>query len=132
MNFKKTVKNTLRAGSLGLLFLPVLAMATATLVIHNNTDYPSTSIINGGICSSFLPAGIGITEPHSTNSVPGVTVHSACWANRENCSAVIYLTQDCSGASIGTVVLSTTSGVKSISATGAYSITGNGFEVTLG
>jgi hypothetical protein len=129
MQFKKTML----AAGLAILSVPLLALAnTPDLIIHNNTDLPSTSVINGSICSNFLPGNVGITQPHSTNNVPGVTVHSACWANRENCRAVIYMTPDCSGPVIGTVVISTTSGVKSIEVNGGYSISGNGFEITLG
>ena len=131
MQFQKSLKRTMLSSALGLLALPALAMAD-NLVIHNNTDFPSTSIINDGVCSNFLPGGIGITQPHSTNTVPSVTVHSACWADRENCRATIYITNDCSGPAIAKVVLSTKTGVKSIEMIGSYSIIANGFDVTLG
>jgi hypothetical protein len=131
MQLTKSLKRTILSSALGLLAMPALALAN-NLVIHNNTDFPSTTVINDGVCSNFLPGGVGITQPHSTNTVPSVTVHSACWADRENCRATIYITNDCTGPVIAKVVLSTKSGVKSIEMLGSYSIIANGFEVTLG
>jgi hypothetical protein len=131
MQFQKSLKYSMLSSALSLLVLPTFALAD-NLVIHNNTDFPSTSIINDGVCSNFLPGGVGITQPHSTNTVPSVTVHSACWADRENCHATIYITTDCTGPAIAKVVLSTKTGVKSIEMLSNYSIVANGFEVTLG
>ena len=117
--------------SLTLCCASLSAMANP-ITIHNNTDQSSSCVINNGICSSFLPNGIGITLPHSSNVIPGPTVFSACWANRENCTATVYLTNDCSGDVVGTVVMSTSSGVKSVTGQNGYTITGADFEITIG
>jgi hypothetical protein len=131
MQFKKITRQAIVGTGLGLLLTPMLALA-AEVTIHNNTDQPSTSIINNGICSSYLPGGIGVTQPHSVNTIPSVTVYSACWADRDNCKADIYMTSDCSGPLIGKVTLSVSEGVKDIVVYGDYSISGNGFDITVG
>jgi hypothetical protein len=117
--------------ALAILSTPLLAQA-GDLSITNNTDLPSTSIINGGLCSNILPGGAGITQPHSTNVVPQAIMNAACWVNRDNCTADIYLTDNCTGDKEGRVVISTTSGIKSITVDGKYSLKGSGFNITLG
>lgn len=88
--------------------------AFADLVIHNNTNFPSTTRTNGFFCSGSLPSG-GVTEPHSVNKVSQALLNGACAFNKENCTAEVFLTRNCSGPAIGTVVLSTTTGIKSAS-----------------
>jgi hypothetical protein len=121
--------------------LPIQSMAMAggeALVITNHTDLDSTSKINGFSCSSSILGEAGITRAHSTNSVSNTKLRVACFANRENCVADVYMTSVCekSGQNkIATVVFSVNSGIKSVvmenEATNPYVISPSGFSVTI-
>lgn len=119
-------------GSLPLLANAGIFSASSNLTIVNNTNRDSTSRINGGPCSTFLGA-VGITHAHSVNVVPARTVGLACIANRANCTANVYMTSNCSGPVVGTVILDISSGIKSIALYDkTYSVSGSGFGITIG
>ena len=129
MLFKKSLKISTIAASL--LIIPAVGLA-GDLNIINNTDAPSTSVINGGFCSSFIPNGTGITQPHSTNVVSDRVVKGACWINEKNCVADVYMTKDCSGPVVAKVTLNTFEGIKSVeSSSTAYTISGTGFDISI-
>lgn len=89
---------------------PVFAQA---LTIVNNSNSPSTSIINNGICSSQLGSD-GVTQPHTTHVVNDKIIALACFANPSNCKADVYMTNNCSGPLVATAVFDTKNGMKSI------------------
>lgn len=88
-----------------------IACAAHSVLTINETDFPSTAMINNSHCSSDIPGGSGITEPHSQNSISGWMVGLACMGSPNNqCTAEIYLDRACKGMPIGTVVFDTTNG----------------------
>lgn len=91
-----------------------LANAAHDLTTINDTDFYSTAYINHRSCSSSIPGGEGITPPHGKKTVSGFLVGLACMGNSSNCNADIYLDDDCHGKPIATVILDTSTGVKSI------------------
>lgn len=110
--------------------LPLMVNA-ADLTIVNNTNRDSTSIINGGACSTILGAH-GITRAHSTNVVPSSVVTFACLANRSNCKADVYMTANCTGPVVATAYFDTKSGIKVVTLhDNSYTVTGGGFQVTI-
>jgi len=115
------------AGALGL----VSAVHAQTLYIHNNTDFPSTTVANNGPCSSILKDGV--TQPHSTNPVSEGSLKAACIKNKENCDARVYLTSNCTGPVTAKVVFSITTGIKSHETIDAnYCLKVNGpFDITM-
>ncbi|MBV9575565.1 MAG: hypothetical protein JO149_02955, partial [Gammaproteobacteria bacterium] len=97
--------------------LPFLAdagnYASTDLTIVNNTKNYSTSVINNGPCSTIL-GDIGVTKPNSTSIVPSDEVKFACTLNESNCAADVYMTNNCSGPKIATVIFDTDAGIKSV------------------
>lgn len=128
-----SIKRTVLAAITSMVLAAPFAAQAANLVIVNNTDFDTTSIINNGACSTIL-GKVGVTHPHSTNEVPGPTVRFACIANLHNCKADIYMTPNCKagGPSVATVYFDVDTGVKSISVIDTrYAITGNGFTTSI-
>lgn len=108
------------------------------LRITNNTDFDSTSKINGLSCSSSVLGESGITRAHSTNEVSNGKIRVACALNRENCKADVYMSTDCEKSGkprIATVILSVNTGIKEVNMnTGIenpYIITYSGFTATI-
>ena len=132
MVVRKKLLNTFLAISIS--SLPVFAHAgiySPDLNIINNTDNFSTSIINNGACSTIL-GDIGISKPNSKSTIPGSKVRLACILNTSNCSADVYMTNNCTGNKIATVTFDVNQGVKLVKMdTTAYLITGVGFDVYL-
>lgn len=111
---------------IGTINLPLSTYA-GNLIVSNNTNQDSTSIINHGACSNTLPGGIGITHAHQTNSVPETILKLACLTNTTNCQADVYMTSNCTGPAIGTVTLNVSTGI-----TGVYNIPGSGYVINGG
>lgn len=102
----------------GLLFgLSLNVYAVSNLVIVNQTNADSTARINGGLCSNDIPGGGGITYAHSTNTISASVIGGACFFTPHNCRADVYMTDDCSGPMIGSVLFDKNTGVQSISST---------------
>lgn len=122
--------------AVGTISLSSLALAAQPLIIHNNTDFPSTTVTNNGPCSNILSDGI--TPPHTPPAGHTVSVKSikaACILNSENCAARVYLSNNCSGAAIASVTFSINTGIKGdpVMEPGVnYCVRKNGpFEVTM-
>lgn len=118
------------------LFIISIAFPTtllaSPLTIVNNTNHDSTSIINGGACSSSLGPN-GVTRKHSVNIVPDIILKTACLMSPNNCRADIYMTDNCSGPKIASAVFSVNTGIISITnPTGGYGVIKNGpFNITM-
>lgn len=112
--------------------MPVFAHA-GSLTVVNNTDHDSTTITNDFNCSDHLPGGKGVTKAHSTNTIPENTVNIACIKNKENCKADVYMTDNCSGTKVATVIFSTKTGIKGdpVIYDHAYQISGSGFYIQM-
>lgn len=115
--------------ALSLCSVSVLAQAGG-LTIVNNTDMDSTSIINDGMCSNTLSGGV--SKAHSTNIVSSTVIGLACFGHSSDCKADVYMTNNCSGDKVGTVIFDTKNGIKSVTMnTNQYQITGSGFNIQL-
>lgn len=123
---KKIVGLTITA----IISLPMLSFA-GDLTLVNDTNRDSTCVINNGACSTILGSS-GVTKAHTTNTVAESKINLACILNRSNCKADVYMTDNCSGPIVGTVILDTKTGIKSVQMHDAsYTITGSAFSVTL-
>lgn len=105
------------------------------LVINNRTNYDSTSIINGGMCSSKL-GSVGITRAHEENHVvPSTVINIACKFGKHPCRADVYMTADCqpNGAPIATVSFDVDTGIVGTPTSNdpRFVLTGSGFMFTL-
>jgi hypothetical protein len=105
------------------------------LIINNRTDLDSTSVINGGACSTKL-GEIGIARAHTENNVvPDSKVRLACFFNKRNCKAEVHLTANCTGPIIATVYFDVDAGIKPIKPEdiydNSYNIVGAGFSISL-
>ncbi len=110
--------------------LPLAAHA-GNLVVTNHTQFDSTSIINHGPCSTIL-GSIGVTHPGQTNVIPEDKIKKACFFNSHNCKADVYMTGNCTGPAVATVLFDVVTGVKSIQMhDAAYTINGSAFNLTL-
>lgn len=130
MRLRTIISSILAACAMG---LSPLALATPDLIVHNNTDFYSTTLANNGACSSNFPQEKGITPPHTTKSIDGRIVRAACLTNSDNCKADVYLTNNCKGPIIATVIFSVNTGIKSKNniPNSGYCLRGAGFDVTL-
>jgi len=129
MSFKSKLISVLAAISAGC--LPLAAQASALTVV-NNTDHDSTTVTNGFMCSSKLPGGNGITRAHTTNVISENTINIACLRNKENCKADVYMSNNCSGPIVATVIFSTKSGIKDVAMkSNTYHITAQGFYIQM-
>ena len=88
------------------LLLTSAVAANASVTIDNRTTKPSTTIVNGGGCSKSIPF-YGVTEPGAVNTIPDYLMNLSCRMNKEACSAVIYMSRDCSGNPVATLTLNT-------------------------
>lgn len=128
MKIRKIIAMPLIA--MGLCSATALSYAANGLTIVNNTDEDSTSIINDGMCSNKLTGGV--TKAHSTNVVSGTIVSLACFGHASDCKAEVYMTNDCSGDKIATVMFDTKTGIKSVAMnTNQYQVSGSGFNIQL-
>jgi len=116
------------------LLSPVLASAGPlfgpSLFVTNNTKFDSTSIINDGLCSSkVLGPKSGVTKAgEQRHEVTGGQLALACFKNHQNCKADIYMTDNCTGKKISSVVFSTSTGIKSFTTDDpSYRLTASGF-----
>lgn len=127
MKFTKTALATLIAAA-----LPLSALASPDLFIHNSTDNYSTSIINNGFCSTKLGEA-GVTKPGEKNhQVSGGTVRLACIGHWTDCKAKVYMSADCTGPVVATVLLDIEKGIKSIEPQDpSFTVTGSGFDIYL-
>lgn len=126
------IRKSIFAISAGLILtLPFQANAQS-LVVNNRTDFDSTSIINNGICSNQL-GEVGISRAHTDNNVvPESKLKFACKFNPKNCKADVYLTANCTGSKVATVLFDLDTGIKSASVYDShYEITGSGYVITM-
>lgn len=105
------------------------------LTTINCTKFPSTTITNKGVCSDIL-GDVGVTPPDcKPHIVEASKVKFACFANKHNCSADVYMTNHCNKggeSKIATVKFDIDTGIKSIVMDDpSYSITGEGFRVSI-
>lgn len=126
MSIKKIITIIITAGMTS---LPLAAQAGLTIV--NNTSKDSTSIINDGMCSNSLSGGV--TKAHSTNKVSDIVIGIACLGHSSNCKADVYMSNDCSGDKVSTVMFDTKKGIYNIENVDEtrYKVSGSGFTVKL-
>lgn len=121
------------AGVLGM-GMSFSAFAGSDLHIFNNTKYDSTSKINDGMCSKDIPESLGggVTKAGEKKTVPSKAIGFACFGHSSDCKADVYMTADCSGPIVSTVMFDTSKGIKSITPKSTeFTVTGSGFDVQL-
>jgi len=131
------MKTTLKGLIAIALSLPAISFAMEDfLTITNATKLDSTSKSNGLFCSTKL-GNIGITRAGTTNYVQRRLVFLACANNPTNCQTEVYLTTNCSGPSIATVIMDARNvpeavGLKSFTMHDShYNIEGAGFTIAI-
>lgn len=91
--------------------------AQADLIIDNQTFFPSTCKINNqkgnAQCSNTIPI-YGVTQAHSKNTIPQGIIWGGCLANLHDCTAEVYMTDNCTGPIVATAVFDINSGIKSL------------------
>ncbi len=105
----RTIINSILA--VGTISLSSLALASPSLTIHNNTDFPSTVVTNDNACSSGIPNGEGVTPKHDSRTIDGKKVRAACILNTKRCKADVYLSDNCTGAVIATAYFDVDTGL---------------------
>ena len=114
--------------------IPALSFASPSLILNNNVNAPSTSLINGQ-CSDAILGPLGTTPACAKNhEIKGLTIGTACFGNLKNCTARIYSAPKCQGEYIADVVMDVNNGIKSITLNPNnpdFTLTGNKFNVTL-
>lgn len=130
MSLKKILSTGLFAISIS--GMSILAHGANSLTIVNNTAQDSTAIINNGGCSASVLGEKGITRAGKQNTIDSFIIWYACYASPANCKADVYMTSNCTGEKIATVVFDTNTGIKSISMlSNDYAFIGTGFSVHL-
>lgn len=126
MSFKKIISASLMA----LVIVPFAS--NASLTISNQTKHDSTTIVNSGFCSTKILGKDGITKPGETKVISDLKIRLACMTNLENCRADVYMTGDCTGDIISTVIFSIKTGIKSVSPPkDGYSVSYSPFSITV-
>lgn len=102
--------------AVGLLMMgtSLLANANPDLMIRNKTQCYSTLVTNHGACSTILGSDIGVANPNSDHPVAGKYVRIACMLNQHNCTADLYLTNNCKGPAVATVTFDIDTGIKTV------------------
>lgn len=95
--------------------LPLSSYA-ADLTFTNNTDVNATGIINGGFCSSQF-GDQGIIHAHNSITIYKQQLELACGLNTIRCVTDLYMSNDCTGPKVGTIVVSVENGVISADST---------------
>lgn len=109
--FKKILIGTMAIFSCTL-SLTAFAM---TLTIDNKTDFDSTTRANGGLCSSSVLGDAGITHPGHVNVITKNQLNLACMFNKKDCTADVYMSDNCSGDIVATVTMDVTdAGIKTV------------------
>lgn len=108
---------------------------TADLTITNNTDLDSVSSIHG-FCTYPLIGTMGITKPHTTQTIPSGRVQIACHAKTGKCEALVFLNNadSCSApnAPVAKVIIDLDNGFDSAEMYDpAYTVTGSKFVISI-
>lgn len=113
------IKNRILTGLVmfGLSAVPMLATA-GSLAINNQTGSYVTTKVNGTICSSRLPLSPIITSPHSSINIEEWKIKAACsiGGSPSNCSAQVYMNNDCIGQPVATAKFDLNKGILSLDA----------------
>ena len=100
--------------------------------IYNDTNFFATSRINGGKCSNEPPLGNdGVTQPcQKPHIVSEKLLNLVCWKNKTPCTADVYLTNNCTGPVIATVLVNLKENTLNIPwHDDRYVITHDGFKI---
>ncbi len=105
--------------------------AFADLTIKNNTNSPATAFAGNSPCSNAA-GDRGVMQPHGQVVIPDFLVGMYCTSD---CKAQVFMSKNCSGKSIATIVANKREGVKSIinndNSTNAYHIEGRGNTISI-
>ena len=123
------IKHLALLGAVALSVSPIAAFAD--LHISNNSNSPATALAGMSPCSSAAGTR-GVIKAHGEISVPDFLVGMYC---KKDCQAHVFMTKNCSGKSIATVVANMHDGVKSIqnsdNSPDGYRVVGSGKNVAI-
>jgi len=101
------------------------------ITIANNSNAAATAFAGNSPCSNAAGKK-GIIQPHSQVTVPGFAIGMYCTAD---CVAKVYMSENCTGKSIASVVVNIKEGIKSIQNTddseSPYRVVGGGTYVSI-
>ena len=105
--------------------------AFADITIKNNTNSPATAFAGNSPCSNAA-GDRGVMQPHGQVTIPDFLVGMYCTSD---CKAQVFMSKNCSGKSVATIIANKREGVKSITNSdkgpNAYHIEGKGSIVTI-
>lgn len=103
--------------------------AQADITIHNNTNAPATANVSISPCSNAA-GNKGIIMPHSSITIPDFLVGLYCTSD---CKAQVFMSRNCSGKPVATVVGNVRQGVKSIANNNVdgYTLAGSGKDISI-
>lgn len=113
--------------------IPFQAQA-GDLIANNRTNFDSTTVTNGAVCSTIL-GETGISRAHTEgNVIPDRKVRLACGLRKHDCVAAVKMTANCTGRTIATVVFDVDKGIVSITPAAGetqFKVSGSGFVSTV-
>jgi hypothetical protein len=92
--------------------LPLTSYAS-DITFTNNTNLNSTSIINESFCTNTF-GDQGIIKAHSSVTIYQSQLALACGSSTVGCTADIYLSNNCTGPKIGSIMISVDDGVNHV------------------
>lgn len=101
-------KNILMLGAIA--FCTTSVAAYADMTIANNTNSVATAYAGSSPCSNAAGER-GIIQPHGSVQVPDFVIGIYC---THNCTAEVFMSKNCSGKSIASVIANKKDGVVSI------------------
>lgn len=109
MSFQKSILTSILIAGMS---LPAFA---GSLIIFNNTDFPSTSKINGFVCSrDVLGPKDGVTPKRTKKTIEEKDLVRACFSRTKECIADVYITDNCTGTPITQVTFTVANGVSKV------------------
>jgi hypothetical protein len=116
-------------GAVTLSMTPFAAFADIT--IKNNTSSAATAFAGNSPCSSAA-GDRGVMQPHAQVTIPDFLVGMYC---SSDCKAQVFMSKNCSGKSIATIVANKREGIKSIanndSSPNGYHLEGHGNTISI-
>ena len=114
--------------------LPFQAQA-GDLIADNLTNFDSTTVTNGNVCSIILGQA-GIARAHTVgNKITDRQVKIACGKHKRDCKAEVRMTANCKGRTVATVMFDVDTGIYDIQnhktsdpAEPQFTLTGSGFK----
>ena len=108
--------------AIGVSAISIVAYAQDLTIVNNTSQFSTSKINSSPFCSSMF-GDWGITKPKSTNVIKDIHLKQACAFHKTDCKANIYMSKNCSGEVIGTVVFDVNKGTQS------FNVINNKYEI---